>query len=59
VLADAPRAPRARDADLSGLPLDRTPALLCVERDPEACHRSLIAERLAEADGARIVHIRP
>ena len=30
----------------------RRPALLCVERDPEACHRSLIAERLAGA-GAR------
>ncbi len=26
---------------------DAVSALLCVERDPEACHRSLIAERLA------------
>jgi uncharacterized protein (DUF488 family) len=29
------------------LPPDAASALLCVERDPEACHRSLIAERLA------------
>jgi uncharacterized protein (DUF488 family) len=28
------------------LPDDSTTALLCVERDPEACHRSLVAERL-------------
>ena len=31
----------------SVLPEDGVAALLCVERDPEACHRSLIAERLA------------
>ncbi|MFS8104292.1 DUF488 domain-containing protein [Lentzea alba] len=28
-----------------------TAALLCVERDPEACHRSLIAERLTSQHG--------
>jgi uncharacterized protein (DUF488 family) len=36
-------------ADLSRLielATDRSPALLCVERDAEACHRSLIAARL-------------
>jgi hypothetical protein len=32
---------------------------LCVERDPEACHRSLIAERLAEEHGAKIVNLLP
>lgn len=36
-----------------------TGALLCVERDPEACHRSLIAERLAAEHGLAIVHLRP
>ncbi len=41
---------------LSGL---GTPALLCVERDPEACHRSLIADRLAERYGATVDHLRP
>jgi uncharacterized protein (DUF488 family) len=34
-------------------------ALLCVERDPEACHRSLIAQRLAEQHGITIEHLRP
>ena len=41
------------------MPADSTTALLCVERDPEACHRSLIAEKLAEAYGASIVHLHP
>jgi len=41
------------------LPHDTTTALLCVEADPEACHRSLIAERLALRHGVRIGHIRP
>jgi len=35
------------------------PALFCVERDPEACHRSLIAARLAARHGAEIVDLRP
>jgi uncharacterized protein (DUF488 family) len=34
-------------------------ALLCVERDPEACHRSLIAQRLAEQHRVTIEHLRP
>jgi uncharacterized protein (DUF488 family) len=34
-------------------------ALLCVERDPEACHRSLIAERLAGEPGLAVTHLRP
>jgi uncharacterized protein (DUF488 family) len=34
-------------------------ALLCVERDAEACHRSLIAERLAADYGVEVVHLRP
>ena len=37
------------DALVAELPADATTALLCVEADPEACHRSLIAERLARA----------
>ena len=50
-------------ADLSAvtdeLPEDGTAALLCVERDPEACHRSLIAERLAAEHGAEVTHLKP
>jgi uncharacterized protein (DUF488 family) len=34
-------------------------ALLCVERDPEACHRSLIAARYTEVTGEPVEHIKP
>jgi uncharacterized protein (DUF488 family) len=34
-------------------------ALLCVERDPEACHRSLIAARLEQELGATVTHLKP
>jgi uncharacterized protein (DUF488 family) len=34
-------------------------ALLCVERDPEACHRSLVAERLRREWGFEVEHLRP
>ncbi|HEY0391604.1 MAG TPA: DUF488 domain-containing protein [Solirubrobacterales bacterium] len=34
-------------------------ALLCVERDPEACHRSLIAARLRRDWGFSVEHLRP
>jgi uncharacterized protein (DUF488 family) len=47
------------DAVLAMLPTDRAAALMCVERDPEACHRSLIAERLAADDGVEVTHLRP
>lgn len=38
---------------------DKPAALLCVERDPEACHRSLIAARLHDEFGFEIEHLRP
>jgi uncharacterized protein (DUF488 family) len=41
------------------LPSDGLGALFCVERDPEACHRSLIAERMAQRFGVSVVHLRP
>ena len=41
------------------LPPNGLAALLCVERDPEACHRSLIAERLEAEHGTTVVHLRP
>ena len=40
------------------MPSDATSALLCVERDPEACHRSLIAERLAAEYRLPVTHLR-
>ena len=42
-----------------GLPADGAAALLCVERNPEACHRSLIAERLAALPGVSVEHRLP
>ena len=47
------------DAFVAGLPRRHAAALLCVERDARACHRSLIAERLARDYDARIVDLLP
>jgi uncharacterized protein (DUF488 family) len=47
------------DAVVAEFPTDRATALMCVERDPEACHRSLIAERLAARYGLEQLHLRP
>jgi uncharacterized protein (DUF488 family) len=47
---------------LDRVKLERPPdtsALLCVERDPEACHRSLLADRLAAEHGVAVTHLRP
>lgn len=46
-------------AFVAGLPEDATSALLCVERDPEACHRSLVAERMTAEHGVSLHHLRP
>lgn len=34
-------------------------ALFCVEREPAACHRSLLAARLAEEQGVSVSHLMP
>jgi uncharacterized protein (DUF488 family) len=47
------------DALVAELPREGASALFCVERDPEACHRSLVADRLAAEHGAAVIHIRP
>jgi uncharacterized protein (DUF488 family) len=47
------------DAVVADLPSDRAAALMCVERDPEACHRSLVAEHLAAEYGIQVIHLRP
>ena len=41
------------------LPGDSATALFCVERDPEACHRSLVAERLRAEHGLAVTDLRP
>jgi hypothetical protein len=43
----------------ASLPAGTTSALLCVERDAPACHRSLIAARLAADHGATVVDLHP
>ena len=45
--------------DLAPLLAELPAALLCVERDPEACHRSLIARRLAADHGVEVRHLLP
>jgi uncharacterized protein (DUF488 family) len=47
------------DPIVTSIPDGVVPALFCVERDPEACHRSIVAERLAAERGVRVVHLRP
>ena len=41
------------------LPTDSATALFCIERDPEACHRSLVAARLRSALGLQVTDLRP
>jgi uncharacterized protein (DUF488 family) len=45
--------------DLADVAARLPAALMCVERDPEACHRSLVAERLASEHGVAVVDLRP
>jgi alkylated DNA nucleotide flippase Atl1 len=47
------------DPLVASLPTTGAAALLCVERDPEACHRSLVADRLAREYGIAVEHVRP
>lgn len=44
---------------VAALPGGGAAAMLCVERDPEACHRSLITRRLVERHHVTIEHLRP
>ena len=46
------------EAFISELPDDiEVIAFFCVEHEPGACHRSLVAEKLASDTNLRIVHI--
>lgn len=47
------------DSLVAELPRVGVAALFCVERDAEACHRSIVGERLAAAYGLEVVHVRP
>ncbi len=50
---------RADLTPIAAAPPGGAAALLCVELEPEACHRSLIARRLTEDHGVTIEHVRP
>jgi uncharacterized protein (DUF488 family) len=41
------------------LPPAGASALFCVERDPEACHRSIVAERMQAQHRVLTAHLRP
>lgn len=41
------------------LPVHGIGALLCVEATAQACHRSLVAARLAERFGFEVIHLEP
>jgi uncharacterized protein (DUF488 family) len=47
------------DELVAELPGEGAAALFCVERDPQACHRSLIAERVAAEYGVPVTDLRP
>ena len=47
------------DLLMAELPERGTASLFCVEADPEACHRSIVAERLHIRHGIEVVHLRP
>jgi len=67
VLADEYRERYIREildrADLgsivASLPATGATGLLCVERDPEACHRSIVVERMADEYGVSVTHLTP
>jgi uncharacterized protein (DUF488 family) len=54
ILDNAPLDPLVRQ-----LPVHGIGALLCVEATAQACHRSLVAERLADRFGFELVHLEP
>ncbi|MEV3913971.1 DUF488 domain-containing protein [Streptomyces canus] len=47
------------DPIVAALPSRGIATLFCVECDPEACHRSLVAQRLAERHHITVEHLRP
>lgn len=47
------------DSIVESLPATGATALLCVERDPEACHRSIVGERMADEHGVSVTHLTP
>ncbi len=46
-------------AVVEALPSTGRAALMCLETQPQACHRSLVAERLVERHGLAVEHLLP
>ena len=44
---------------IEAMPQEGRAALLCVERDPAACHRWLVARSMEADFGVEVVHLRP
>ena len=42
---------------LESMPAERSSAILCVERDARACHRSLIASRMHDLFGVPVINL--
>jgi uncharacterized protein (DUF488 family) len=51
--------PQAALAEAVALAAERRSCLLCFERDPHFCHRSIVAGMIAERTGQAIVHLAP
>jgi len=47
------------DSLVEQVPVHGIGALLCVEATAEACHRSLVAERMADRLGFEVIHLEP
>jgi uncharacterized protein (DUF488 family) len=44
---------------VAAMPRSGATALFCVEGEPEACHRSLVAARMTDEFGVQVEHLRP
>jgi uncharacterized protein (DUF488 family) len=51
--------PFAWDEFVAALGKHHSPVIFCVERTPDACHRSLVAKRLAQVAHADVCHLLP
>ena len=51
--------PQAALAEAVELAQERRCCLLCFERDPHLCHRTIVAAMVAERTGLEIVHLAP
>ena len=53
----ATEAARAQLGEVAALVATERPCLMCYERDPDRCHRSIVAARLAETTGLAVRHL--